>query len=256
MLIASQDDVSEAQEDYYAMDHYHLKPPDGRPRWSNSELAGSVATCALLQLMYENPKAMVARGAVANGNDDSTEHHHTPWSALDILQEIQQRIKTCSRLDANPTISASRPLGPPRFDEGVYAPYQIVPPNYVHGKRRALLIGCVSGGENLLKAALNDVHNIHRFLVTHCGFQEENIVSLEESIKVPLNRQPTKKNIVDGFAKLIKESKPGDVNFIQFSGHGNRSDTNLYIMPSDWKQNGCIMDDKILKVKSVHCMDL
>ena len=236
VLIASQDDVSKAQEDHYAMDHFKLTPPDGRNRWLNSELAGSVATCALLQLMYENPQALVA-----NTDDDSV----TPWNMLEILQEIQTRIKTCTGMDANPTSSSSRPMGPPRFDEGTYAPYYIVPPQHTQGTRRALLIGIVSGGDNALKGTLNDVYNIRRFLVDHCGFLEDNIVTLVEK---PGQQQPTKKNITDGFAKLIRESREGDVNFIQFSGHGSRSDTNLYIIPCDFQQNGYIMDDKILKV--------
>jgi len=245
VLIASQDDVSKAQEDFFAMEHFKLKPPDGQTRWSNSQMAGSVATCALLQLMYENPKAMMA--PIGGVDDDENK----PWSTLEILQEMQNRIKFCTNKDANPTISSSRPLGPPRFDEGVYSPYYVVPPNFTKGTRRALLIGCVSGGENDLKGTLNDVYNIRRFLVDHCGFESENIVTLTESPKHPAHAQPTKKNIVDGFAKLIRESKEGDVNYIQFSGHGSRSDTNLYIIPCDFAQNGYIMDDKILKVSSI-----
>ena len=247
VLIASQDDVSKAQEDHYAMDHFKLKPPEGRNRWLNSEMAGSVATCALLQLMYENPQAMVAQPITNNDNGDSIK----PWSTLEILQEIQTRIKTCTGMDANPTSSSSRPIGPPRFDEGTYAPYYIVPPNHTQGTRRALLIGIVSGGDNDLKGTLNDVYNIRRFLLDHCGFLEENIVTLVEK---PGQKQPTKKNITDGFAKLIRESKEGDVNFIQFSGHGSRSDTNLYIIPCDFKENGYIMDDRILKVGVCLCL--
>ena len=119
-------------------------------------------------------------------------------------------------------------------------------PKHTQGTRRALLIGIVSGGDNVLKGTLNDVHNIRRFLMNHCGFLEENIVTLLET---PGHDQPTKKHITDGFAKLIRESQPGDVNFIQFSGHGSRSDTNLYIIPCDFQQNGYIMDDRILKVR-------
>jgi Caspase domain len=214
VLLASQDEISKAQEDYVAMEHYQLPPPDGRKRWLNSELAGSVATCALLQLMNQYPDKWVAG-------------HGEPFSTLEILHELQERIKKCSNLDANPTISSSRPLGPPRFDEGVYAPYYVVPPQYVNGTRRALLIGCVTGEGKDLKGPLNDICNIQRFLVDHAGFQPDNVTILQDSPKVPPEQRPTKKNILQGFATLIKQSKPNDVNFIQFSGHGNRDYQNL-----------------------------
>ena len=107
VLIASQDDISKAQEDHYAMEHFQLKPPEGRTRWSNSELAGSVATCALLQFMYENPQAMVAPSPKDTDNNSNNTMMPTttpkPYSTLEILQEIQTRIKICTGQDANPT---------------------------------------------------------------------------------------------------------------------------------------------------------
>jgi Caspase domain len=219
ILIASQDDVSQSQEDFFAMDHFKLPLPDGKRRWRDTEQAGSVATCAFLQLMYENPKAAVATEE-AGGSE--------PWNTLEILEELQGRIKRSSKLHANPTVSSSRPLGPPGLKKREYAPYYVVPPNYT-GTRRALLIGCVTGEEQdkPLKGAINDVYNVRQFLVCHCGFKPENMVILEDNFKVSTSKQPTKKNILDGFATMIKQSKPKDVNFIQFSGHGGRVDHNL-----------------------------
>ena len=65
-------------------------------------------------------------------------------------------------------------------------------------------------------------------------------------------KAPTKQNILSAFQKIVQESKPGDVNFIQYSGHGGRvKDTtgdekdgyDSYILPSDYKTEGQILDD-------------
>ncbi|CAB9512966.1 Metacaspase-1 [Seminavis robusta] len=240
VLIASQDGTSKAQEDYNAMEHFQIRPPKGKTRWLYQEQAGSVATCALLQLMYEHPKAWVAK-AKAKQNDNQNY-----FTTEQILHELQHRIKKCSHQNANPTISSSRPLGPPRLPAGVYAPYYVVPPKYIHGTRRALLIGVVTGEGTDLKGPINDIKNIQRFLINHCGFLPQNITLLLDTQKVPPNQRPTKKNILNGWKHMIQQSEPYDVNFIQFSGHGNRDSNNLYIMPSDYKKNGYIEDDTIL----------
>jgi hypothetical protein len=234
VLIASQDDYTQAQEDYYAMDHYNLKPAIPRAN------AGSVATCALLQLFYENPQRVVATNARSG---------ITPLNCWELSQEIQRRIYQCSKLQARPTISSSRPLGPPRLGKGTYAPFYIVPPKYTTGIKRALLIGVVSGEGPDLKGPPNDIFNVREFLIHHCGFKQENITVLLQSSS---NAQswPTRKNILNGFAQLVKTSKPHDVNFIQFSGHGGRLRNNLFILPSDChdpKNGGPIMDEDILK---------
>ncbi|CAB9523813.1 Metacaspase-1 [Seminavis robusta] len=267
VLIASQDEISKAQEDYAAMEHFKIKPPEGKKRWLNQEQAGSVATCALLQLMYEHPNAWVAKEVKKENKEDKDKEKTQEESKEEsqekeegdanqegkefftteqILHEMQDRIKTCSHQDANPTISSSRPLGPPRLDEGVYAPYYVVPPKYVKGTRRALLIGVVTGEGKDLRGPINDLKNIQRFLINHCGFLPENITMLQDTKKVPPEQRPTKKNILNGWKTIIEQSQPYDVNFIQFSGHGNRDYNNLYIMPSDYKKNGYIVDDIIL----------
>lgn len=236
VIIASQDSESQAQEDYNAMEHFGIKPPEGKVKWSHRDRPGSVATVALMQMAQENPNCWVAGKNVK------------PYSTLEILQEIRERIKAATNLEAHPTITASRPLGPPRFADGTYMPYYVVPPGY-KGKRRALHIAVVSGGASgkPLLASINDAYLVNEFLIRDCGFKPENITMLTETALAPASRQPTKKNITDAFKKMVQESKPGDVNFIQFSGHGNRSDTNLYIMPSDVKKSGYIQDERILK---------
>lgn len=225
-LLASQDDVTQAQEDYFAKEHYGL--PDNK-----MGKAGSVATCALAQMMYENPKKFMANSGAK------------PYDCRQILHQIKTRVQKSSRLEAKPTITSSRPLGAPALNSNQYAPFYIVPPGFT-GKRRALLIGVVAGNGDDLKGPPNDVTNIYHFLVDHCGFKKEDITVLRDDVHTRDHKPSTKKNILDNFDRLVKLSKPKDVCFVQFSGHGGRLGDNLYILPSDFKKNGHILDDDIL----------
>lgn len=62
-----------------------------------------------------------------------------------------------------------------------------------------------------------------------------------------LKTKSTKKNILAEFRELCKISKPHDVNFIQFSGHGGRTGNTLYILPTDYKTAGQVSDSDILR---------
>jgi len=233
VLIASQDDESQAQEAHFATKLFNLPYPAGD--------AGSVATSALVQLLYQNPDRVVGTG--------------TPISCLELIQKLNVNMKKATTFDIRPQISASRPLGPPRLGRNQYAPFYIVPPGY-SGKRRALLVGInfVDDVESKrLKSPHNDVHNMQQFLETHCGFANEDIIVLKDGGE---GTAPTKQNILDGFQKMIDSSQANDVVFIQYSGHGGRvKDTSgdegdgydSYILPLDYKTVGQILDDDILK---------
>ena len=231
VLIASQDDVTQAQEDYYALEHYQL----GHCKKNG---AGSVATCALLEFMYEHPSSWVA------SNNAKTTH-----SVLEIVQEIKKRVKRASKLDAKPTLSSSRPLGPPTYagtSSNPFAPFYIVPPGFT-GTRRALLIGVRSGtgrGPKTLKGTGNDLSLVQSFLQRHCRFSPEHIHILLED---PGETQPTRHNILKLFAKMVALSQPKDVLFVQYSGHGGRTGNNLFIIPSDYATAGEIKDEIILR---------
>ncbi|CAB9531528.1 Metacaspase-1 (Partial), partial [Seminavis robusta] len=244
VLIASQDDVTQAQESDSARRKYEL--PDIPNTRSDS---GSLATCALLQMFFEDPKRLVA------GNSNKQ-----PYNYRQLLQQIQSRVKQCSSLQqANPVISSSRPLGPPALKGGQFAPFYIVPPGFT-GTRRALLICVVSGEGHDLKGPPNDIQYVHHFLTQHCGFKDKDIIQLRDDQHAPASsKRSTKQNILDGFSKMVRMSNPNDVLFIQYTGHGGRLGDNLYILPSDYKENGQIMDDDILKdlikflPEAVHC---
>jgi Caspase domain len=203
LLIASQDDVTQAQESDSAKRKY------GLPNIPNTQSeSGSLATSALLQMLFENPKRFMP-------------NHSNPYDCRELIKQIQARVKRCSSLqEANPVISSSRPLGPPALKDNKYAPFYVVPPGFT-GTRRALLICVVGGEDHDLKGPPNDVQYIRHFLMEHCGFQQQNITELRDDRHAPSTSQrSTKKNILDGFAKMVKLSKPKDVVFIQFSGHG------------------------------------
>ena len=243
LLIASQDEHTQAQEDYYAMDHFGF-PCSPSVKKQN---AGSVATCALLQMMYQDPHRFVAASHNNTNNNNNNNSKKEPWNVLQVLHEIKTRVKEATKLDAKPTISSSRPLGPPGNTKGKdkYAPFYIVPPGFT-GTRRALLIGVVSGEGKDLKGPRNDIENIQQFLQGYCGFSETNITLLFDD-NGPSATQPTRQNILNAFRTVVRLSQPKDVLFVQFSGHGGRVGNNLFLVPSDYKKNGEIMDQLILR---------
>ena len=230
VLIASQDDVTQAQEGDTALKKYKLPEIEG----IHNNYA-SLATCAFLQLLYENPKRVIA---------GSGEY---PFNCFQCIKEIQQRVRDCSSLqEANPVISSSRPLGPPAIPK--HAPFYLVPPGFT-GTRRALLISATKGESDIdLKGPPNDILQVKHFLTNHAGFKEKDIIVLRDDPLIPDGVQlSTKQNCLNAFAQMAKLSKPKDVVFIQFSGHGGRLGDDLFILPTDYKTNGQIMDYDILR---------
>lgn len=72
------------------------------------------------------------------------------------------------------------------------------------------------------------------------------------------HKPPTHLNIVESLKALAEQSQPGDVIFIQFSGHGGRvldsvqdSEAETYdeaFAPSDYQESGLIRDVLIYKI--------
>jgi len=142
----------------------------------------------------------------------------------------------------------------------------IVPPGNV-GNKRALLIGInYVGQKGELKACHNDVKNMKQFLMDIHGFQERDILVLMDDGN---HKMPTKKNIETGFRILTSRSRPGDVVFVMFSGHGGQQEDldgdesdgfDETLIPCDFDKSGHILDDDILKIlvkpmrHDVHCI--
>jgi len=64
-----------------------------------------------------------------------------------------------------------------------------------------------------LKGAVNDILQIKRLVIEDLKFPEANV-------RVLLNEQATKANILAALHKLAEQTKPGDVVFWYYSGHG------------------------------------
>ncbi|GMH39205.1 hypothetical protein BSKO_07103 [Bryopsis sp. KO-2023] len=92
----------------------------------------------------------------------------------------------------------------------------------LNGKKRALLCGCnYTGTPAELKGCVNDVLNWYSLLESSFGFPTEEItVLIDEDVEGKNYDKSTGKNIKQHLTRLVEVSKPGDMVFFQFSGHG------------------------------------
>ena len=239
VLLSSQDELKQSQEDYYAMENYRLPSLPGRVKGT----AGSAATCALLEMMHLDPYKFILPPSSSSQGEETT-----LVTCHELLKYLPKRIKQATKYaGAKPTISSSRPLGPPRRNN--FAPFTLVPQGQT-GVRRALLIGVITGGGHSsssaekLQGPPNDIAQMQHFLIKKAGFLPSNVTVLLEGSSY--SKQPTKANILQAFDDLVCSSKPKDTCFIQYSGHGGRETYNVHICPSDFKKNGVIRDEDIM----------
>jgi DNA modification methylase len=75
------------------------------------------------------------------------------------------------------------------------------------------------GQNGQLSGCHNDVKNIKQYLITKQGFLEKDMLILMDDGN---GHPPTRKNIEDAFRRIIQYSKPNDVVFLHYSGHGGR----------------------------------
>jgi len=118
-----------------------------------------------------------------------------------------------------------------------------------NSNKYALLVGInYTNTSSQLYGCINDVTNIKNLLEQQYSYN--NIVLLTDNT----NKKPTRKNILEEFTSLLKNSVSGDYLFFQFSGHGSYTyDRNgdeidgqdETIVPIDFQQ---IIDDEIRKI--------
>lgn len=65
----------------------------------------------------------------------------------------------------------------------------------------------------------NDVGNVKDYLENALGFRDEDMLVLMDDQK---HHPPTRQNIINAYKRVAEYSKPGDVVFIHYSGHGGR----------------------------------
>ncbi|GLB40399.1 putative metacaspase [Lyophyllum shimeji] len=123
-----------------------------------------------------------------------------------------------------------------------------------NGKKKALCIGInYTGQQGELSGCINDVVHIVRFLITHYGYKEEDMVILTDDQANPVSK-PTKDNILQAMQWLVRGAAPNDSLFFHYSGHGGQTkdldgdEADGYdevIYPLDHERNGHIVDDLI-----------
>ncbi|KAL0328682.1 UNVERIFIED_CONTAM: Metacaspase-5 [Sesamum calycinum] len=87
--------------------------------------------------------------------------------------------------------------------------------------KRAVLIGInYPGTKAELKGCINDVRRMHESLVERYGFDKDDITVLIDTDDS--YTEPTGRNIRAALDSLVRSAQPGDVLFVQYSGHGTR----------------------------------
>ncbi|GAX14314.1 hypothetical protein FisN_1Hh514 [Fistulifera solaris] len=170
---------------------------------------------------------------------------------IDLLRRMKVEFKEIGYAQA-PKVTTSRKID-------LNKPFSLTPENFnpEKNKKRSLLVGCnyheLKDAE--LKASHDDIRSMKDYIVNVHNFPEGKeymTVLLDDGEHPP----PTFMNIVEAFKALSEESQPGDVVFVQFSGHGGRvlgdpsDQVGTYdevVVPSDYKSSGLIRDTLMFK---------
>ena len=89
-------------------------------------------------------------------------------------------------------------------------------------------MGHYVGTNNKLNGCINDINAVGAWLKQN-GAKAEDIIKLADDRgtnpdieDIPTNASPTGQNVLDNLKKLARESKPGDIIFFHYSGHGSQ----------------------------------
>jgi hypothetical protein len=153
-----------------------------------------------------------------------------------------------------------RPLGPPpplapqSFGQNSGMTYQY---SNCTGRRKALLVGInYFGSANELRGCINDVKNMSRFLNERYGYQYNDMVILTDDERDP-RRIPTRDNILNAMAWLVRDARPNDSLVFHYLGHGGVTEDldgdedsgfDDVIYPVDFERAGHISDDVMHEV--------
>jgi hypothetical protein len=161
---------------------FKLPDPAGR--------AGGACTSALLNVLYADKKKPV---------DD--------LSFKDVLSKMRETLDG-EGFPQIPQLTSSRALDvDTKFD---------ISPEGFSGTKRAVMIGINYVGQNgELAGCQNDVSNMKEYLMDVHEFKEDNMTILMDDGK---HTDPTKKNIMDAYAKIVAESQPGDCVYLHYAG--------------------------------------
>ncbi|KIM37708.1 hypothetical protein M413DRAFT_448236 [Hebeloma cylindrosporum] len=137
---------------------------------------------------------------------------------------------------------------------------QILPPapdfcwSKCNGRKKAVCIGInYVGQKDALKGCGNDALNIRNFIIRCYGFKPEDILLLIDDGHSNGVR-PTRKEMFNAMAWLVKDARPHDSLFFHYSGHGGQTPSETareadgmdeVIFPVDFKEAGDIIDDEL-----------
>jgi hypothetical protein len=87
------------------------------------------------------------------------------------------------------------------------------------------------------------------------GFEDDNIVVLLDDGE---HEEPTKKNMLAAYQKIVADSEPGDSIFLHYSGHGSKVKDDDWdeeedgydevLVPLDYQEAGMIRDDDLYDI--------
>lgn len=199
---------------------FQLPDPAGR--------AGGACTSTLLNILYADKRRPV---------DD--------MSFKDVLLKMRG-ILDDKGFTQIPQLSSSRLLD-------VDTKFDITPDGF-SGTKRAVMIGINYVGQNgELAGCHNDVLNMKEYLMDVHEFEEENMTILMDD---GVHNDPTRNNIMYAYQKIVRDSQPGDVVYLHYSGHGGKLQDqdgdeadgfDETLIPLDYQNSGQIRDDDLLK---------
>ena len=124
------------------------------------------------------------------------------------------------------SLSSLRPQLTFSLQQDMYSTFHIVPPNINVTRgctKRALLIGINYPSLSDVIYPLQDSHThverVKQYLFEVEGFLDQHCIKLMDDDK---HEEPTKDNILDAFARLARQTNPGDVVVFYFSGYSGR----------------------------------
>lgn len=122
------------------------------------------------------------------------------------------------------------------------------------GKKKALCIGINYINQSAeLKGCHNDARNVAKFLISHFGYDRNDVVMLLDGSANP-REIPTRENILAAMRWLVEGAQPNDSLFFHYSGHGGQTKDldgdeddgyDEVIYPVDYKQTSHIVDDEM-----------
>lgn len=159
---------------------FRLPDPAGR--------AGGACTSTLLKVLYADETVP---------EDD--------LSFTQVLEQMRGHLKQGGYTQI-PQLTSANPID-------VDTDFDLVPKTAT-GTKRAVMIGINYVGDDPgeLSGCHNDVLNMKKYIMAVHGFEEENIVVLMDDGK---HTEPTGKNIIAAYKKVVADSVSGDAVFLQ-----------------------------------------